>query len=603
MTAALGVGLYVVAFLLACVVVAEDFKYDWERLNYYQILGLVESSSSNDDEGAAFRMDYNQTEIKRAYRRQAQQHHPDKQKQKNGDDGSSASRVEEVNARFAKIAEAYEVLSDKEKKMEYDLVLQSQNHQRRRRRRRSGSEMHTGRDSDWRAYDSYSDPYSLFNKMFSSTFDEFQHQRGYEDYFSHDSYGHHYQNRNDRRRRQNSRPVDVSEWQEVLYDPDFDREILRVFRKELFADGYYWIVSQDFVQDYYDNVIPASEPLLYDEGYVREHNYQHHHGSRQGQNKQKRKSNRERAHDGNVLREGDMMYPMSNNDDNNILWSSSGEYYAALSPSCELFVAYQSSTNLDDGDSIVWSTETFVPGAVGQCFVTIYNGEMLLLVGSDLNRAHGFIWNSGDVSSSSFVRQNIFSDNSKKNKNGDSYYLMLENDGVLAVYLHNDDVREEYHQNIFEGFREKFRYPSTTKAALAWKMTKKWIKQVVKRSYQNREGDVCVWTSSFGGCNNGVRKLISTSKGIHRNTRHIYESLVRFVQDGGEDDFDVFDTILRVAKKAGNQVSFTVCQLARKSLMEGRIASKLLKDMMQTKMRKMRRSSNARHKRQRTSSR
>ena len=348
MTAALGVVLYVVAFLLAFVVVAEDFKYDWERLNYYQILGLAESSY---DEGAAFRMDYNQTEIKRAYRRQAQQHHPDKQKQKNGDDGSSASRVEEVNARFAKIAEAYEVLSDKEKKMEYDLVLQSQSQQRRRRR--SGSEMHTGRDSDWRAYDSYSDPYSLFNQMFGSTFDEFQHQRGYEDYFSHNTYGHHYQNHNDRRRRQNSRPMDVSEWQEVLYDPDSDREILRVFRKELFADGYYWIVSQDFVQDYYDNIIPASEPLLYDEGYVREHNYQHHHESRQGQSKQKRKSNRGRTQDGDILREGDIMYPMSNNYDDNILWSSSGEYYAALSPSCELFVAYQSSTNLDDGDSIV----------------------------------------------------------------------------------------------------------------------------------------------------------------------------------------------------------------------------------------------------------
>lgn len=62
-------------------------------------------------------MDYNQTETKRAYRRPVQQQHPDKQKQKNGDDGSSGSRVEEVNARFAKIAEAYEVLSEKGKKM------------------------------------------------------------------------------------------------------------------------------------------------------------------------------------------------------------------------------------------------------------------------------------------------------------------------------------------------------------------------------------------------------------------------------------------------------------------------------------------------------
>ena len=51
------------------------------------------------------------------HRRPVQQQYPDKQKQKNGDDGSSGSRVEEVNARFAKIAEAYQVLSEKGKKM------------------------------------------------------------------------------------------------------------------------------------------------------------------------------------------------------------------------------------------------------------------------------------------------------------------------------------------------------------------------------------------------------------------------------------------------------------------------------------------------------
>ena len=81
------------------------------------------------------------------------------------------------------------------------------------------------------------------------------------------------------------------------------------------------------------------------------------------------------------------------------------------------------------------------------------------------------------------------------------------------------------------------------------------------------------------------------------------ESLVCFVQDRGEGDFDVFDTTMRVANETGKQISFTVHQLARKSLIEGRKASKLLKDMVQTKMRKMRRLCNARHKRQRTWSR
>ena len=81
------------------------------------------------------------------------------------------------------------------------------------------------------------------------------------------------------------------------------------------------------------------------------------------------------------------------------------------------------------------------------------------------------------------------------------------------------------------------------------------------------------------------------------------ESLVRFFQDGGEGDFDVFDTTMRVTNESGKQINFTVYQLARKSLLEGRKASKLLKDMIQTKMRKMRRLSNAGYKRQRTLSR
>jgi DnaJ-class molecular chaperone len=59
--------------------------------NYYQILG-VSSTASTD-------------EIKRAYRRLASQHHPDK----GGD-----------TARFQEIEEAYRVLSDADQRSEYD---------------------------------------------------------------------------------------------------------------------------------------------------------------------------------------------------------------------------------------------------------------------------------------------------------------------------------------------------------------------------------------------------------------------------------------------------------------------------------------------------
>lgn len=64
-------------------------------MDYYKTLGVDKSSS--------------QTEIKKAYRKLALKHHPDKNK---GDKGSET--------KFKEISEAYAVLSDKEKKRQYD---------------------------------------------------------------------------------------------------------------------------------------------------------------------------------------------------------------------------------------------------------------------------------------------------------------------------------------------------------------------------------------------------------------------------------------------------------------------------------------------------
>ena len=61
--------------------------------DYYQLLGVTKKS--------------NQSEIKKAYRKLAIQHHPDK----NGDPEL-----------FKQIAEAYEILSDPQKKQQYDML-------------------------------------------------------------------------------------------------------------------------------------------------------------------------------------------------------------------------------------------------------------------------------------------------------------------------------------------------------------------------------------------------------------------------------------------------------------------------------------------------
>ena len=65
------------------------------KRDYYEVLGVKKDSSADD--------------IKRSYRRLAMKHHPDKNP---GD--------KEAEAKFKECAEAYEVLSDSQKRQRYD---------------------------------------------------------------------------------------------------------------------------------------------------------------------------------------------------------------------------------------------------------------------------------------------------------------------------------------------------------------------------------------------------------------------------------------------------------------------------------------------------
>ncbi|CAH8848010.1 unnamed protein product [Trichobilharzia szidati] len=67
-----------------------------DKRNYYEILGLTKSASTSD--------------IKKAFRKLAVKYHPDKNKDKGAQE------------EFVKIAEAYDVLSDEEKRRQYDNV-------------------------------------------------------------------------------------------------------------------------------------------------------------------------------------------------------------------------------------------------------------------------------------------------------------------------------------------------------------------------------------------------------------------------------------------------------------------------------------------------
>ena len=68
-----------------------DIRREWFEKDYYQVLGVPKNASAAD--------------IKKAYRKLAQQHHPD-----------ANAGNEETEDRFEQISSAYEVLGDKEKR-------------------------------------------------------------------------------------------------------------------------------------------------------------------------------------------------------------------------------------------------------------------------------------------------------------------------------------------------------------------------------------------------------------------------------------------------------------------------------------------------------
>jgi len=74
-----------------------DVKREWFEKNYYQVLGVAKNASH--------------AEIKKAYRKLAQKHHPD------ANPGSA-----EAEERFKEISAAYDVVGDEEKRTRYDQV-------------------------------------------------------------------------------------------------------------------------------------------------------------------------------------------------------------------------------------------------------------------------------------------------------------------------------------------------------------------------------------------------------------------------------------------------------------------------------------------------
>ena len=105
--------------------------------NYYSILGLQKGVSDE--------------EIKKAYRKMALKYHPDKNKEPNAEE------------KFKEIAEAYEVLGDKDKKAAYD----RHGSEGLRRSHRNPSHQNTSRTYARHSFFTPSDPFDLFKNFFN----------------------------------------------------------------------------------------------------------------------------------------------------------------------------------------------------------------------------------------------------------------------------------------------------------------------------------------------------------------------------------------------------------------------------------------------------
>merc|ERR1711892_664634 len=104
---------------------------------YYNILGLQNGAPDED--------------IKKAYRKMALKYHPDKNKESNAEE------------KFKEIAEAYEVLSDKDKKAAYD----RHGSEGLRSGRRNSSQGNPSRSYSRNSSFHPSDPFDLFKNFFN----------------------------------------------------------------------------------------------------------------------------------------------------------------------------------------------------------------------------------------------------------------------------------------------------------------------------------------------------------------------------------------------------------------------------------------------------
>jgi curved DNA-binding protein CbpA len=493
-------------------------NYPWEKYDYYKILGLEgEKADASRTKREKARGAIDSQQIRKAYRKQAQKYHPDKART------NSTMSVDERNDRFARIAEAYEILNDEEKRQDYDRWLLDCEDSI------SGQSRTQDARNEWSVFDSFSDPRRVFEEFFfnaDGSWDEFSGTK-----------------------RNLQHPVRVYETEEVLFDRFRGQEVLRVFRTEEFLpdkDGsyFYRVISQDFVEHlnriYGLEYQPISPPVIVEQG------------------RRERTRLREHRENTDMLSSHEFMTQQSPP-----LVSSNGLFYAGLSPECELIVALDASEYSDDvDDSLIWTSGTFVPQTAQGCFVSIQGPYLVLSLGSP-DHPGQVLWNSE-------IPDGFDTDEDP----APVFFVSLDDDGSLVVYSQKTTLRDSSSASD-----EDFDL-SSDRAHIAWKKVKSWTKQTLSKADPRFRKNfnthppfitetVCIFATGPAGCNASGRRLIQFAHRVRKSVSQTlvridsaFDSFVEFLQD--EEDEDVLDTLSRIFGHAGSSISKAGAALARK---------------------------------------
>lgn len=594
----------------------------WKDWNHYQLLGLQSEdyyytsgrwAIKSRRERAKERRQIQTKDIKKAYRKQAQAWHPDKiitrkkqQEQGNQQDQINNSTiqqmhsidysnisVEECNARFSKIAEAYDILSDEEKRRDYDEYLlqmedSMQNEYKRREKmenQRFGEEtmFDTRREPTYQSKftDSFFDAASVFEDFFFGSPDSSKSKM--EDLFDI------FFTTGGSKKYSHRQPDRMSETTTLRYDPKYRRQIVQVLQKEEFDEPsrnriYYRVIGQEFFEevDFYGRVvgyIPISDPTIVEEGEttLRSNQYAESRGSsKSNRNDYRRRVMKTNSH---RIERNQYITPRSA-----FLRSINGEYYARLTNDCELVVMHDMGEFLED--TFVWSSGTYLPPQYrGKgCALAMYGPRIAIVIG-DIDDPTTVLWSSPSpppiVPGSSFEGEEVI-----------DFYCSLDGDGSIAVYRTRKKVELSVNGNDLWSIAQMWwseliggepLSPPKTHAAAKWKSIQRWAilkttgRPATRKSTSRGEKmvhdsddhiDECVFATGLAGCLTPGRYVINISKHVKRSLQkavvQLDEKVGDFVDslyDIDDDDTDLLDTFVRVMSKAGISLGSQVNKL------------------------------------------